>query len=299
MTQNLKLATILTLTSAFSYAVIGAIVKHFAATIAAPIVVFITMSISLLLLLPLILSSSATAVQVRQQIRHLKNLKLYFVRAIFSLGLNYLLFIALHFIPLVNAMLLFNTAPLLLPLLGLLFFRKKIQNRLWIPIIIGFIGVAAVLHPNGHDFNIASLLALGSAVCMAMSMSLVRIAAERGDNSFTISFFFFSIATIVSGLISIPFWHSAAWSAYLAIIGAGVLFFIVQITLTIALKYSEAQFANSLYYSNIIFAAILGMIFFADYPTWLVWVGIALIIAGGIMTIHAQHRINQKELASL
>ncbi|MBX9705532.1 MAG: DMT family transporter [Gammaproteobacteria bacterium] len=294
MTQNLKLATILTLTSALSYAIIGAIVKHFALTVAAPIVVFITMSISLLLILPLILRSP----EVKQQIRHTKTLKIHFTRTVFSLALNYLFYLSLHYLPLVNAVLLFNTAPLIIPFLGVLFFGKKIQHRLWIPIIVGFVGVAVVLQPNGHDFNAASFLALGSAVCMGMSISLVRFAAERGDNSLTTAFFFFFLGTIISGLVSIPFWQASGLIAYLAIIGAGALFFIVQITLTYALKYADAQFNNSLYYSNIIFAAILGMLFFSDYPDHWVWIGIALIVAGGIATIRVQHTINQKALES-
>lgn len=295
MTQNLKLATILTLTSAFSYAVIGAIVKHFAATVAAPIVVFITLSMSLLLILPWIARSS----EVKQQIRHSKTLKIHFTRTVFSLLLNYLFYLSLHYLPLVNAVLLFNTSPLIIPFLGVLFFGKKIQNRLWLPIIVGFIGVAVVLHPNSHDFNAASFLALGSAVCMGMSVSLVRFASERGDNSFTTAFFFFFFGTIISGLVSIPFWQASGLIAYLSILGVGVLFFIVQITLTIALKYADAQFNNSLYYSNIIFAAILGMIFFSNYPDHWVWLGIVLIVIGGIATIRAQHKINQKARASL
>ena len=121
-----------------------------------------------------------------------KNLNKHILRTIFSLGISYFLFSAVKFIPLVDAALLVNTAPLMMPFLGLIFLSQKINHRLWLPLIIGFIGVVLVLHPNGEVFQTASLLALAAGVCMAASIMLVRQTSQT-DSALTNAFYYFLI----------------------------------------------------------------------------------------------------------
>lgn len=58
------------------------------------------------------------------------------------------LLLAIQDISLANAMLLNNTAPLIIPLLSWLWLKNKIQLTIWPGVIIGFIGVLFILKPS-------------------------------------------------------------------------------------------------------------------------------------------------------
>ena len=292
MKHNLTLATVYVLISALSYAVISAIVKQFSGQISPLVIVFIQVLVAFLCCIPMVLRAKP---EIKQQIIANKQIKIHMMRVISGLCTSYFLFIALKYTPLVSGVLMMNTSPLLIPFIALIFMRKKIQHRLWVPIIIGFVGVALVLHPDGKDFNWATLIALGSGVAMASSILFMRYLTEKGNDSLTTTFFFFFFGSIVSGVVSIPFWMaSTTWHVYFMVAIAGVLFFFVQLFLALSLKHAEAQFVNSMYYSNIVFAALIGILLFGDFPSWLTWIGLVLIIAGGIATIHVQHRLNKR-----
>ena len=291
MKHNITLGVTLVLISAFTYALVAAIVKQYSIIIATPVIVFIQTSISLLLL-SLIIACRGAA--VRQAILKSRNKKLHLLRTASSLSLGYFLYYSLQYIPLVNAVLLINIAPLLAPLLGYFFFKKIIYHRLWLPMLIGLIGVAIVLNPKAKEFNLGALLAFAGAICMAFSPLLTRKAAEQGDNGTTTTFYYLCFATIVSGITSIPFWHTINWHIYAMIALSGLLFFVVQYTITLSLQYAEASLVTTLYYSNVLFAALLGLVIFHHYPSLTTWLGLGLIIISGIGVIQAQRRINKK-----
>lgn len=282
----LKIGISMTLLSAFAYAVLTAIVKSQSAMVPLPIIVFVQSLVTLLLILPIIFKNGMrTAIQTLRS----PHIFTHLIRTLFSLGISYFLFLAVAYIPLVNAVLLANTAPLLVPFIAYFFLRQKINHNLWIPILIGFAGITIVLHPNLHNFNFASLAALAAGFCMATSMLLVRKTASK-DSSITISFYYFLFSTIVSGIIVIWFWIPLPLHTFLILIAEGVIFFIVQFSLAIALKNAPAELVSSLYYSNIIFAAIIEMIIWKSGLSFLTISGIILTAVGGILCIRAQSR---------
>lgn len=295
MRHSIKLGVLLVLTSAFFYAIVAAIVKYTAANISTPVVVFIQIMISLILMSAWLATQSK---HKKQQIIQSSNKRLHFIRACSSLGLGYLLYYSLNTIPLVNAMLLVNLAPLLVPLLGAAFFAKKINHGVWLPMLIGVVGVALVLHPSQAGFHSGSLYALLAAICMATSFVLTRQVAERGDSGMTTVFYYFLFATLISGIVSIPFWHKADETVYVMIALSGVLFFITQYTVTVSVQYIEASLVSTLYYANVVFAALITIVIFHHYPTLFTWLGLLLIVASGVFMVQVQ-RITLKMARSI
>jgi drug/metabolite transporter (DMT)-like permease len=285
----------MTLISTLSYAILTAIVKSQSTAIPTPVIIFIQSLVTLILILPIILKSG---IQSAKTALHSCFIPLHLVRTIFSLGISYFLFFAVSYIPLVNAVLLANTAPLMVPFIAYFFMKQKMNHKLWIPILIGFAGIILVLQPDSHLFNPATLLALGAGVCMASSMLLVR-KTSKCDGSTTISFYYFFLSTIISGLVAIWFWVPLPLHAWLILIGEGVLFFIVQYALAAALQNVPPEIVSSLYYSNIIFAAIIAAIFWHVALAPLVIGGIVLTCLGGILCIQVQSRATKAAAISI
>ncbi len=284
--NNLFLGIIFTLASSLSYAILTSIVKTLGAVVDTPVIVFIQSATCLVLMLIFVAikKNVNSAPFWRTSVIHL-----HIFRTIFSLGISYFLFYAVKYIPLVDGVLLANTAPLMVPFIAFVFMSQKMNHQLWIPILIGFAGVILVLQPTSGVFHPASLLALCAGICMASSMLLVRRASSK-DSSMTSAFYYFLISTVLSFLASLPFWSALSISECLILMGEGALFFIVQIALTYALSYSSAQVVSSLYYSNIIFASFITIFFFKTAMTWMVLLGIILAILGGILTIRAEQK---------
>lgn len=289
MKHNLMLGVVLSLLGAFLYSSQTALVKAQAIYLPPlPVVIFIQSVISLALILPVIFKNGATGAK---KILATQKIELHLLRTIFSLSINYLLFYAVIFIPLVNGMLLANTAPLIIPFLAYIFMSQKINHRLWTPILIGYLGVAIVLQPDLSIFNPASLLAFGAAIAMAATMLTIRkLSATEATE--TITFYFFLFSAIISGIIAIKFWTPLTHKMLLIMTTIGTLYFATQYTMTAALRYANPQLIGSLFYSNIIYAAAFSQFVWSILPSNSTLLGMVLITIGGVLCIHAEHTTN-------
>ncbi len=289
MKNHVLYGILLTLVSALSYAVQTAIVKYIGGQVSTPVIVFIQSVVCLVLI------SGVLLAQGTQQTRRLLRTRhpiIHIFRTLFSLGIGYFLFYALKFIPLVDGILLVNTAPLMVPLIAFVFMSKKINHKVWLPLIIGLAGVVLILNPDSQVFHPASFLALAAGVCMASSMILIGEA--KGDSGITNTFYYFLFSLPISALGAAIFWTPIPGKILILTVAIGVLFFIVQFSVAYALKYATAQTVASLYLSNIIFAAILSVFIWSTPITWMILAGMVLTITGAILTIRAQNRVTRK-----
>ncbi|MDR3477145.1 MAG: DMT family transporter [Gammaproteobacteria bacterium] len=292
MKPRFFLGVALSLLGALLYSLITAIIKvEHAFLPPLPIVIFMQSAVALAFAVPFLFKNGAK--QARAVLRS-SNLPLQFVRTVSSLSLSYLIFYSVKFIPLVNSMLLSNTAPLIVPLIACLFLSHKINHRLWIPMIIGFVGVTVVLHPNARIFNWGSVLALGSAVCMACSILAVR-ELSKTDASETTTFYFFLFSTILSSIVAFFFWQPITLQMWGIMFVIGGLYLLLQYSTTYALQYINAQLLSTLFYANIVFAAIISWLIWHSLPSAMTWVGVVLIVVGGALCI----RVEQQSLEQI
>jgi S-adenosylmethionine uptake transporter len=74
-------------------------------------------------------------------------------------------------------------------------------------------------------------------------------------------------------------------TAWLALIGIGACGMVGQLAMTRAFGLGSALLTAALQYTTIIFAAVLGIVFWGDRPDILAWGGMALIILSGLWSI--------------
>ncbi|MFZ9036014.1 MAG: DMT family transporter [Francisellaceae bacterium] len=292
MQQHLNKGVIFTLLSALIYAIQAAVVKLSGQTTPLPVLVFIQSFVALVLILPIMLRSYHKQRHYKENPFKTKALSLHIWRSIFSLGISYFLFASLSFIPLVDGVLMANTAPFFVPFILLMLTKKPLQHSLWLPLVIGFIGILLILKPDSQLFNPYALIALGAGVSMALSMTMVRRLSAI-DNSLSIVFYYFLLSTIIAGIVSLPFWHRMNLADLMSLIIIGALFFFVQYFLVLGLKYANAQIVSALYYANVIFAAIIGAILFDETSGVLSVAGIILTITSAVVIIRKQNTNTQ------
>jgi drug/metabolite transporter (DMT)-like permease len=174
------------------------------------------------------------------------------------------------------------------PFVGYLFFSEKINHKLWMPVLLGYAGVAIVLNPDSNFFNPAALLAFGSAIALAFTVQVVRKLTAT-DSITTITFYFLIFSTLLSGIISIPFWQPVSTAQLIIMAEIGALYFSSQYLANASMKYANPQLISSLMYSNVIYAAIISLLVWNILPSLHTVIGIILVVVGSIACIRIEH----------
>ncbi len=92
-------------------------------------------------------------------------------------------------IPLVNASLLNNTAPLFIPIVTLIWLKNKIDEKIWWGILTGFTGIIFILDPSTGDLlKRGDLYGLASGIFLAVSYVILGVLTKT-ENFISIIFY--------------------------------------------------------------------------------------------------------------
>lgn len=196
-------------------------------------------------------------------------------------------FYALSHLSLATAVSLNYTAPLFIA--GWMLGRGGAQRdpvRI-IAVMAGFFGVLGVLRPSiEHDQWLAAILGLGGGALSAIAMMQIRQLGRIGEPEWR-TVLLFSLGVCLSSLVGLVVlgWHTVDPLAILTLTGIGCTGLIGQLAMTRAFGLGSTLLTAALQYATIIFAALLGVVFWGDRPALLAWGGMGLIIASGLLSI--------------
>ena len=158
------------------------------------------------------------------------------------------------------------------------------QGPLALTVLTGFAGVVLVLRPTmAQDQIYAGLIGLLSGFCAAFAYMQVTALGRVGEPE-TRTVFYFSIGTVVAGLIGMGFMGISSWDWQHAVwlIPVGVFASLGQLCMTRAYSHGATLVVANLQYSGIVFAALYSLLLFGDDIPLTGWVGMALITLSGI-----------------
>lgn len=197
-----------------------------------------------------------------------------------------LMFLALSFTPVTETVLMTTTSPLFIPIIYWVLIREKIKPHLWWGIVVGFIGVAFILHPTQKAFSEGILLALGSGFCIGLVMVVLRRMGRDEWLPRTL-FFYFGLAALLTLGPALYFWTNPPLHIWLAMIGTGIFGVLSNLCLTFGLRHGSASILSPVFYTSVIFAATFDWMFWHVIPDYLTIIGATLVIAGGMWTLFA------------
>jgi drug/metabolite transporter (DMT)-like permease len=93
--------------------------------------------------------------------------KWHVLRTMLATGAMFGFFYGLSKMPLVNALTLGFTAPLMVTALSAPFLGDKVGWRRWAAVVVGFVGTLVILRPGSGEFSLASVAILFAAFCYA------------------------------------------------------------------------------------------------------------------------------------
>ena len=200
-----------------------------------------------------------------------------------------LFFMAVRSIPLLDSVLLSNSAPLFIPLVIYVWFRKAVGAVVWVSLLIGLAGIVLIIKPGANMFdNPASLIALLSGVLSAIALVSTNKLAET-EPPVRILFYNFGVATLLLIPFAIWQWKPLNARQWLLLLGVGTFYALTQYFIILAYRYASAAELSPFNYTVVVFSGILGWLVFGSVPDALAVVGTLLICAGGILSIRAGH----------
>lgn len=171
---------------------------------------------------------------------------------------------------------------------ALLYGQGQKQGPLLGTVLLGFAGVVMTLRPTiDHDQLFAGVVGLLSGMGAALAYLQVTALGRAGEPEER-TVFYFSLGTAAVGSVGMLFseltpWAQVRWQDAAWVIPIGVLASLGQWCMTRAYSQGATLVVASMQYSGIVFAAIFSLTLFGDHIAPMGWLGIALIVASGLL----------------
>lgn len=199
----------------------------------------------------------------------------------------FMLFHALGALPVATAMTLNYSSPLFLAVLLAVLARERPGVMLVVTVLLGFAGVVLLLQPTFEaDQWRPGLIGLASGAISAVAYWNVRelVRAEEPETRVVFYFGLFAFAGSLVWMVPQP-WHTPTAETGWMLAAVGFLGVLGQLAMTRAYGQGSALVTAALSYSAIVFSSTIGIVWFGDLLTWPAWVGMAMIVAAGILAI--------------
>ncbi|MEW5879156.1 MAG: DMT family transporter [Pseudomonadota bacterium] len=204
-------------------------------------------------------------------------------------------FFATTVLPLGTAMTLNFSSPLFLAafaVLAALLAGRSVRWPLAIAVAAGFVGVVLVLQPSFRaDQAVAGMAGLVSGVLSAAAYWHVRELGRLGEPEWR-TVFYFSLSGVALGLAGtvVTGFSSHSWRGAALLAAVGITATAAQLAMTRAYGRGRTLLTANLQFSAVVFAALLGEVVFADRIPTVGYLGIAVIVASGVLATFVSAR---------
>ena len=204
---------------------------------------------------------------------------------------NFFVFpIGLRHVPFADAIMLAYLSPLVVVMLSPWLLRETVGWRRWSAVGIGLAGAALVIEPFGGDLHPAILAPLAVAVMLGLRDTLTR-RVIRGESALALVAMGM-LGSGLAGLVTVPAgWHALNALQTWQLLGSAAFLAVAHFCVLASFRYADAAVMACLKYTSIIWAALLGWVFWGETLGLNDWVGSALIVFSGVLiTLRTRRR---------
>ena len=203
---------------------------------------------------------------------------------------------AVRAIPLSTAMVLFYSFPAFAALFSPLIFGDRIRVYEILCILLALTGVAVLFDFQMEGSLLGQTMAVLSAVFAGLTIAIIRKLREN-HGSVIIYFYFCMIGSL---LCIGPFLHDPQFpgNGLEWLIIGGILFtsIVAQILMNHGFRYCKSWEGGLFMTTEVIFAAVFGIIFLSETLSWRLWIG-GLLIFSSAAAFNLQHRFIADRIA--
>ncbi len=213
-----------------------------------------------------------------------------FLRLCGEVGATICFLTALFNMALANVTAILQVMPLAVTLGAAIFLREPVGWRRWSAIAVGFSGVLIIVRPGSEGFNEYSLLALLS-VCFVVLRDLSTRRLDVKVPSTLVALLTSVAITAMGGLMTLQSdWQSLSDTTMVYLAGASCFLIFGYLFSVMTMRVGEISFVAPFRYTIMIWAILLGILVFGDYPDGWTLVGSAVVVLTGIYSFHRERQ---------
>lgn len=216
-------------------------------------------------------------------------------RSVGEIGSSILYLFALRQMALADISAIFQSLPLLVTLAAAVFLGEKLGRRRLAAIGVGFVGVLIVLRPGTSAFDLWSLVALASVLLIVLR-DLASRSFSPAVTSSTIAFYA-ALGVTLFGIAMLPTeeWQPVSATELGLLFLAASFIAVAYVTAVATVRIGEISFVAPFRYSALVWAILLGLLVFGEWPDVWTQLGAVLIVSAGLYSIWRESR-NPKEI---
>lgn len=151
-------------------------------------------------------------------------------------------------------------------------------------VIVAFTGAAFIVKPGAGVASLPAIVGVAGGVFAGTAYAFVRKLGMKGERKEVIVLFFSVFSSVVCLLFMLPDFKPMSLTQLFILIMAGVSATVGQMNITAAYTYAPAKEISVFDYSQVVFAALLGFLFFGELPDMWSWIGYVIIIGTAIVS---------------
>ena len=220
---------------------------------------------------------------------------------------NLCFFFALIHIPLADTVTIQFSRPLIMVVIAVLILREIVGLKRGFVTVIGFTGILMITKPFGEGFDPWALVAV-MGTCFGTGVVLTIKLLSRTEQTVTIMFYFALITTtlaLIPGLIGLTLggifdlpasfmWIMPSWTEMALLIITGTLGIIGQGMFTHGVGLGETSFVMPFDYMRIVYAFLIGLMWFSEIPGLWSYIGAVIIIASSLYLLKTEQGSKSK-----
>ena len=212
------------------------------------------------------------------------------LRSAFFVATTWSIVVSFSILPLALVTAIAFSSPLFVVAFSHLFTKETVGPRRWLAVLAGFTGVLVIVRPGGSVFELVLILPVLAAL-FAGSRDIITRGLSRTESSISILLWSnLAVVAFALAVTTLQGWQAITGTAALLLLlngalNAGAHFLIIE-----ALRLGEASLVAPFRYSGLIWATILGLVIWGEFPDSWTLVGAVLLVASGVYIIERSPR---------
>jgi drug/metabolite transporter (DMT)-like permease len=209
------------------------------------------------------------------------------LRALFFIATTGFIVLSFSLLPLALVTAVAFASPIFVVALSRAMIGEHVSRRRWIAVLAGFVGVLIIVRPGGAAFD-AVLIWPVLAALAAGFRDVVTRRLSRTDSSISILFWSTLAVIAAASLTAVDGWQAvtpaaAGWLLLNGMLGGSAHFLIIE-----SLRLGDASLVAPFRYTGLIWATILGLLIWGQFPDHWTIVGALVLVVSGIYIIERE-----------
>jgi drug/metabolite transporter (DMT)-like permease len=174
--------------------------------------------------------------------------------------------------------------PLFITVMSVLFLKEKVDAIRWAMLALGFLGVMLVVRPGFRELELGHLTALLCAVFGASTTTILRVIAptEKRVSLIVLPALY---VIIINAVLMAPSFIMPTAQQFGLLAASGSMVGMGHILLIAATRNAPASQVAPIQYVQIVWAIGLGAFFYFEYPDFVAYIGLAVVVLSGLVNV--------------